>query len=185
MFLTLPGADFKKQQKKKPRKHGGLSGTSSDESEDSDKESDSDDSFKSVSSADEDDDFNPFRDESDDDDEDGKILSYFKVKIFNVVVLLQQDFSFLLDPWLIRKEPKKGKDKKKKRRSVDPDSIHSALLASGLSSTRPSFTTPVNAPNTPPPGKKVATKGCRNEFSDMEVTSSSSVKLKQRVRITR
>uniref|UniRef100_H3D7L0 Protein strawberry notch homolog 1 n=1 Tax=Tetraodon nigroviridis TaxID=99883 RepID=H3D7L0_TETNG len=79
------GTDVKKQQKKKPRKHGGLSGTSSDESlgEDSDKESDkdSDDSFKSVSSADEDDDFNPFRDESDDDDEED-------------------------DPWLIRKELK-------------------------------------------------------------------------------
>uniref|UniRef100_A0A7N8YF26 Protein strawberry notch homolog 1 n=1 Tax=Mastacembelus armatus TaxID=205130 RepID=A0A7N8YF26_9TELE len=55
--------------KKKPRKHGGLSGTSSEESqsEDSDRESgkDSDDSFKSVSSADEDDDFNPFRDDPD------------------------------------------------------------------------------------------------------------------------
>lgn len=83
VFLTLSGTDVKKQQKKKPRKHGGLSGTSSDESlgEDSDKESDkeSDDSFKSVSSADEDDDFNPFRDESDDDEEDGKNLGYFKV----------------------------------------------------------------------------------------------------------
>ncbi|CAG05292.1 unnamed protein product, partial [Tetraodon nigroviridis] len=78
------GTDVKKQQKKKPRKHGGLSGTSSDESlgEDSDKESDkdSDDSFKSVSSADEDDDFNPFRDESDDDDEeDGRNLGSFKI----------------------------------------------------------------------------------------------------------
>uniref|UniRef100_A0A8D3C8L4 Protein strawberry notch homolog 1 n=1 Tax=Scophthalmus maximus TaxID=52904 RepID=A0A8D3C8L4_SCOMX len=55
--------------KKRPRKHGGLSGTSSEESqsEDSDRESgkDSDDSFKSVSSADEDDDFNPFRDDQD------------------------------------------------------------------------------------------------------------------------
>uniref|UniRef100_A0A4W6D9L3 Strawberry notch homolog 1 (Drosophila) n=1 Tax=Lates calcarifer TaxID=8187 RepID=A0A4W6D9L3_LATCA len=54
---------------KRPRKHGGLSGTSSEESqsEDSDRESgkDSDDSFKSVSSADEDDDFNPFRDDQD------------------------------------------------------------------------------------------------------------------------
>uniref|UniRef100_A0A669C7V3 Protein strawberry notch homolog 1 n=1 Tax=Oreochromis niloticus TaxID=8128 RepID=A0A669C7V3_ORENI len=60
----------KKQQKKRPRKHGGLSGTSSDESqsEESDRDCDSDDSFKSVSSADEDDDFNPFREESDDDD---------------------------------------------------------------------------------------------------------------------
>lgn len=75
MFVVLPGPDVKKQQNKRPRKHGGLSGTSSEsESEESDKESckDSDDSFKSVSSADEDDDFNPFRDESDDDEEDGE-----------------------------------------------------------------------------------------------------------------
>uniref|UniRef100_A0A668AMZ7 Protein strawberry notch homolog 1 n=1 Tax=Myripristis murdjan TaxID=586833 RepID=A0A668AMZ7_9TELE len=115
------GSQVKKQPKKKPRKHGGLSGTSSEESqsEESDKESDkdceSDDSFKSVSSADDDDDdFNPFRDESDDDGED--------------------------DPWLIRKEPKKGKVKKKRRKSIDPDSIQSALLASGLGSTRPAFT---------------------------------------------
>uniref|UniRef100_A0AAX7VQ09 Protein strawberry notch homolog 1 n=1 Tax=Astatotilapia calliptera TaxID=8154 RepID=A0AAX7VQ09_ASTCA len=51
--------------KKRPRKHGGLSGTSSDESqsEESDRDCDSDDSFKSVSSADEDDDFNPFRED--------------------------------------------------------------------------------------------------------------------------
>ncbi|KAM8743137.1 protein strawberry notch homolog 1 isoform 5-T7 [Acanthopagrus schlegelii] len=124
------GSEVKKQQqKKKPRKHGGLSGTSSDESqsEESDRESgkDSDDSFKSVSSGDEDDDFNPFKDDSDDDEED--------------------------DPWLIRKEPKKGKEKKKKkrRRSIDPDSIQSALLASGLGSTRPAFTAPVNPPSTP------------------------------------
>lgn len=122
------GSDLKKP-KKKPRKHGGLSGTSSEESpsEESDAESgkDSDDSFKSISSGDEDDDFNPFRDESDDED----------------------------DPWLIRKEPKKGKEKKKKkktrRRSIDPDSIQSALLASGLGSTRPAFTAQVIAPSTP------------------------------------
>uniref|UniRef100_A0A668AGB1 Protein strawberry notch homolog 1 n=1 Tax=Myripristis murdjan TaxID=586833 RepID=A0A668AGB1_9TELE len=124
------GSQVKKQPKKKPRKHGGLSGTSSEESqsEESDKESDkdceSDDSFKSVSSADDDDDdFNPFRDESDDDGED--------------------------DPWLIRKEPKKGKVKKKRRKSIDPDSIQSALLASGLGSTRPAFTASVNPPSTP------------------------------------
>uniref|UniRef100_A0A8C3A4N5 Protein strawberry notch homolog 1 n=1 Tax=Cyclopterus lumpus TaxID=8103 RepID=A0A8C3A4N5_CYCLU len=114
-------------QKKKPRKHGGLSGTSSEESqsEESDEESgkDSEDSFKSISSGDEDDDFNPFRDESDDDGED--------------------------DPWLIRKEPKKGKEKKKKKRkrSIDPDSIQSALLASGLGSTRPAFTATVIPPS--------------------------------------
>lgn len=117
-----------KKPKKKPRKHGGLSGTSSDESQSdaSDKESekdvDSDDSFKSVSSA-EDDDFNPFREESDDEDED--------------------------DPWLIRKEPKKKKKEKKikkRRKSIDPDSIQSALLASGLGSTRPAFTSSANTP---------------------------------------
>lgn len=75
-LINSSGLEIKKQQKKKPRKHGGLSGTSSEDSqsEESDKESgkDSDDSFKSASSGDEDDDFNPFRDESDDDDEDGE-----------------------------------------------------------------------------------------------------------------
>jgi len=73
-----------------------------------------------------DDDFNPFRDESSEDDED--------------------------DPWLIRKDHKKSKDKKKKK-SIDPDSIQSALLASGLGSKRPSFSsTPVilPAPNSAP-----------------------------------
>ncbi|XP_029300420.1 LOW QUALITY PROTEIN: protein strawberry notch homolog 1 [Cottoperca gobio] len=121
------GSEIKNQSKKKPRKHGGLSGTSSEESqsEESERESDkdSDDSFKSVSSGDEDDDFNPFRDESNDDEED--------------------------DPWLIRKEPKKEKKKKKRRRSIDPDCIQSALLASGLGSTRPAFTAPVIPPSTP------------------------------------
>ena len=64
------------------------------------------------------------------------------------------------DPWLIRKEPKKGKEKKKKkrRRSIDPDSIQSALLASGLGSTRPAFTAPVNPPSTPAIGEHVATR---------------------------
>ena len=58
----------------------------------------------------------------------------------------------LLDPWLIRKDHKKNKDKKK-RKSIDPDSIQSALLASGLGSKRPSFSsTPVisPAPNSAP-----------------------------------
>ncbi|KAG8146091.1 putative Strawberry notch 1-like protein, partial [Naja naja] len=41
------------------------------------------------------------------------------------------------NPWLIRKEHKKNKEKKKKK-SIDPDSIQSALLASGLGSKRPS-----------------------------------------------
>ncbi|CAL8340528.1 unnamed protein product [Arctogadus glacialis] len=112
------GPELKKQVKKKSRMHGGLSGSSSDDSqsEDSDQDGESDDSFKSVSSAD-DDDFNPFRDESDEDEED--------------------------DPWLIRKEPKKGKkDKNKKKKCIDPDSIQSALLASGLGSNRPKFTAP-------------------------------------------
>ncbi|XP_075885781.1 protein strawberry notch homolog 1 isoform X2 [Nelusetta ayraudi] len=151
------GAESKKQQRKKPRKHGGLSGTSSDESqsEESDKDSgrdcDSDDSFKSVSSADEDDDFNPFRDESDDDGED--------------------------DPWLIRKEPKKGKERKKKkkrRKSIDPDSIQSALLASGLGSTRPAFSAPVNPPAVPSIVKAESQDSC--------VTSQDSVEIAQQMK---
>ncbi|XP_030075420.1 protein strawberry notch homolog 1 isoform X2 [Microcaecilia unicolor] len=109
------------RETKKARKVGGLAGSSSDEMEsasdasDSEEESD-EESFKSVSSGDDEDDFNPFREESSEDDED--------------------------DPWLIRKDHKKNKNKKKKRR-VDPDSIHSALLASGLGSKRPSFSTTV------------------------------------------
>lgn len=92
-------------------------------------------------------------------------------------MFLQQSFSFPpLDPWLIRKEPKKRKEKKKKRRkSIDPDSIHSALLASGLGSTRPSFTTPVVPPSTPAPGKQAANLGCRKGFTDVEVMLSSSL----------
>ncbi|XP_068191150.1 protein strawberry notch homolog 1 isoform X2 [Antennarius striatus] len=143
-----------KKQKKKPRKHGGLSGTSSDESqsEESDNESgkESEDSFKSVSSADEDDDFNPFRDESDDDEED--------------------------DPWLIRKEPKKGKEKKKKRRkSIDPDSIQSALLASGLGTTRPTFSASVNPSSTPATAVKA-------ESQDSCMTSQDSVEHAQKMK---
>lgn len=144
------GSEVKKQQKKRPRKHGGLSGTSSDESqsEESDRDCDSDDSFKSVSSADEDDDFNPFREESDDDD----------------------------DPWLNRKEPKKGKEKKKKKRrkSIDPDSIQSALLASGLCSTRPTFTASVNPPSTPATVKADSQESC--------LTSQDSVELAQKMK---
>lgn len=66
------------------------------------------------------------------------------------------------DPWLIRKEPKKGKEKKskkkkKKKKGIDPDSIHSALLASGLGSLRPAFTAPaVKATSTPATGEDVA-----------------------------
>ncbi|XP_030004787.1 protein strawberry notch homolog 1 isoform X2 [Sphaeramia orbicularis] len=151
------GAEMKKKQKKRPRKHGGLSGTSSEESQseesdkESDKDGDSDDSFKSVSSADEDDDFNPFRDESDEDEED--------------------------DPWLIRKEPKKGKEKKKKkkrRKSIDPDSIQSALLASGLGSTRPAFTAPVNPTATPATVKADSQDSC--------LTSQDSVELAQKMK---
>ncbi|KAM9794146.1 protein strawberry notch homolog 1 isoform X1 [Syngnathus typhle] len=131
-----------KQQKKRARNHGGLSGTSSDESQsdesdkDSGRDGDSDDSFKSVSSADEDDDFNPFREESGEDDED--------------------------DPWLVRKEPKKNKEKKKqkRRKSIDPDSIQSALLASGLGSNRPTFTAPVTPTPTPTAVKAEPDNSC-------------------------
>ncbi|NXM01934.1 SBNO1 protein, partial [Tyrannus savana] len=108
------------REAKKARKTGGLAGSSSDESESesdaSDNEESDNESSKFLSSGD-DDDFNPFRDESSEDDED--------------------------DPWLIRKEHKKNKEKKKKK-SIDPDSIQSALLASGLGSKRPScFTSSV------------------------------------------
>ncbi|CAN8192620.1 unnamed protein product [Coccothraustes coccothraustes] len=108
------------RETKKARKAGGLAGSSSDESESesdaSDNEESDNESSKFLSSGD-DDDFNPFRDESSEDDED--------------------------DPWLIRKEHKKNKEKKKKK-SIDPDSIQSALLASGLGSKRPScFTSTV------------------------------------------
>lgn len=117
------GPDSKKHVKK-ARKSGGLSGSSSDDSssEDSDRDAESDDSFKSISSGDEDD-FNPFKDDSSEDEED--------------------------DPWLIRKDSKKSKDKrnKKKKKSIDPDSIQSALLASGLGTTRPTFTAPIKPAN--------------------------------------
>ncbi|XP_075690059.1 protein strawberry notch homolog 1 isoform X2 [Rhinoderma darwinii] len=109
---------------KKSRKSGGLAGSSSDEmdsgSDSSDKDAESEsESFKSVSSGDDEDDFNPFRDESSGDDED--------------------------DPWLIRKDHKRSRDKKKKKKSIDPDSIQSALLASGLGSKRPSFSSAVKS----------------------------------------
>ncbi|XP_077441517.1 protein strawberry notch homolog 1 [Vanacampus margaritifer] len=149
--------EIKQKQKKKARTHGGLSGTSSDDSQsdesdkDSGRDGESDDSFKSVSSADEDDDFNPFRDESDEDDED--------------------------DPWLVRKEPKKSKEKKKKnkrRKSIDPDSIQSALLASGLGSTRPTFTAPVTPMPTP-----IAVKA---EPDDSCLTSQDAVEHAQKMK---
>ncbi|NXE93495.1 SBNO1 protein, partial [Menura novaehollandiae] len=108
------------REAKKARKTGGLAGSSSDESESesdaSDNEESDNESSKFLSSGD-DDDFNPFRDESSEDDED--------------------------DPWLIRKEHKKNKEKKNPP-SIDPDSIQSALLASAPPSKRPScFTSTV------------------------------------------
>ncbi|NXJ15956.1 SBNO1 protein, partial [Odontophorus gujanensis] len=114
------GSEEVSREAKKARKTGGLAGSSSDESESesdvSDNEESDNESSRFLSSGD-DDDFNPFRDESSEDDED--------------------------DPWLIRKEHKKVKEKKKKK-SIDPDSIQSALLASGLGSKRPScFTSTV------------------------------------------
>ncbi|MGH0167483.1 UNVERIFIED_CONTAM: hypothetical protein FKN15_062598 [Acipenser sinensis] len=151
------GQDTKKIAKK-PRKSGGLGGSSSDES-DSDsasaKEAESDnDSFKSVSSGEDDeDDFNPFRDESSEDDED--------------------------DPWLIRKDHKKTKDKKnkKKKKNIDPDSIHSALLASGLGSKRPAFSTPVA--NTTSSAPSIAKK---DSESSSCVTSQDAVENAQQMK---
>nr|XP_032803328.1 protein strawberry notch homolog 1 [Petromyzon marinus] len=100
--------------------------SSSEEEEDEEDEGggrDSASSFESVSSGD--DDFNPFRDESDDEG----------------------------DPWLVRKERRKKsveKEEERKRKSkkskgskrnadIDPDSIQSALLASGLGLRKSSF----------------------------------------------
>ncbi|MBN3311471.1 SBNO1 protein, partial [Atractosteus spatula] len=147
-----------KKEAKKPRTSGGLSGSSSDESdvdEDSEKGSSDNDSFKSGSSGEEDeDDFNPFRDESSEDDEE--------------------------DPWLFRKEHKKGKIKKnkKKKKSIDPDSIQSALLASGLGSTRPNFTTPaVKTPSSVAPS--VAKK---ESDSNSCVTSQDAVEIAQQMK---
>uniref|UniRef100_A0A8C9VKW4 Strawberry notch homolog 1 (Drosophila) n=1 Tax=Scleropages formosus TaxID=113540 RepID=A0A8C9VKW4_SCLFO len=147
------GQDGRKSMKK-PRISGGLSGSSSEESgsdsEPSEKDADSDDnSFKSVSSGDEDD-FNPFRDESSEDEED--------------------------DPWLIRKEHKKNKEKEsKKKKSIDPDSIQSALLASGLGSTRPAFTAPVS--------KTVSSSAPTNGYETSScVTSQDAVEVAQQMK---
>ncbi|XP_056117539.1 protein strawberry notch homolog 1 isoform X2 [Rhinichthys klamathensis goyatoka] len=145
-----------KKQVKKARKSGGLSGSSSDESnsDDSDKDAESDDSFKSVSSGEEDeDDFNPFKDDSSEDEED--------------------------DPWLIRKDSKKSKEKrnKKKKKSIDPDSIQSALLASGLGTTRPTFTTPTIKPS----NNTVAVAKSEPEESSC-VTSQDAVEDAQRMK---
>lgn len=115
------GEDIEREAKK-PRKVGGLAGSSSSEmdsdSDASNKRDSDNESVKSLSSGEDEDDFNPFRDESSEEDED--------------------------DPWLIRKDHKKGKEKKKKKR-IDPDSIHSALLASGLGSKRPAFSSAVTS----------------------------------------
>ncbi|XP_027709381.1 protein strawberry notch homolog 1 [Vombatus ursinus] len=140
------------REAKKARKVGGLTGSSSDdsgsESDASDNEETDYESSKNMSSGD-DDDFNPFRDESSEDDED--------------------------DPWLIRKDHKKSKEKKKKK-SIDPDSIQSALLASGLGSKRPSFSSAslVTTPNN--------TQANNNSNSNSLVTSQDAVERAQQMK---
>ncbi|TRY94000.1 hypothetical protein DNTS_032821 [Danionella cerebrum] len=146
-------------ERKKPRRHGGLSGSSSGESssedwhvpQDSEEE---EDGFRSVSSEEEDeDDFNPFKDDSSDDQED--------------------------DPWLIRKENKKSQEKRSRRKKcIDPDSIQSALLASGLGATRPAFTAPPKLLPQPPAADRV--KMDAEERSC--VTSSDAVEDAQRMK---
>ncbi|XP_060026518.1 protein strawberry notch homolog 1 [Lagenorhynchus albirostris] len=143
------------RESKKARKIGGLTGSSSDdsgsESDASDNEESDYESSKNMSSGD-DDDFNPFRDESSEDDEDEIITQILIFAWWQLQACLSSGGSAYLYPWLIRKDHKKNKDKKKKR-SIDPDSIQSALLASGLGSKRPSFSsTPVisPAPNSAP-----------------------------------
>lgn len=92
-------------------------------------------------------------------------VEFYKKKAFSILISYSKSLCrpFPLDPWLIRKEPKKGKEKKKKKRrkSIDPDSIQSALLASGLGSTRPAFTAPVNPPSAPATGKHVTIRQSR------------------------
>ncbi|KAM3940780.1 protein strawberry notch homolog 1 isoform 1-T1 [Leptodactylus fuscus] len=149
---------------KKPRKTGGLAGSSSDEmdsgSDSSDKEVESEsESFKSVSSGDDEDDFNPFRDESSGDDED--------------------------DPWLIRKEHKKNKDKKKKKKSIDPDSIQSALLASGLGSKRPNFSSVKSVPASTAPSLPALSSNAissNTNASNSCVTSQDAVERAQQMK---
>lgn len=159
-LCVFTGTETKKEVKK-ARKSGGLSGTSSDESNSNDSDGDSDDSFKSVSSGDEDD-FNPFKDDSSEDDEDGGNLQtpFFFFRSFTITENIQNILICLTDPWLIRKETKKSKEKKnkKKKKSIDPDSIQSALLASGLGTTRPTFTAPAVKPsnNSVPVGESYA-----------------------------
>ncbi|XP_008632248.1 PREDICTED: protein strawberry notch homolog 1 [Corvus brachyrhynchos] len=143
------------REAKKARKTGGLAGSSSDESESesdaSDNEESDNESSKFLSSGD-DDDFNPFRDESSEDDED--------------------------DPWLIRKEHKKNKEKKKKK-SIDPDSIQSALLASGLGSKRPScFTSTVGTTTSSTNTSVSANSNTNSSF----VTSQDAVERAQQMK---
>ncbi|GAB1290185.1 Protein strawberry notch homolog 1 [Apodemus speciosus] len=142
------------REAKKARKVGGLTGSSSDdsgsESDVSDNEESDYESSKNMSSGD-DDDFNPFRDESSEDNED--------------------------DPWLIRKDHKKSKDKKKKK-SIDPDSIQSALLASGLGSKRPSFS---SAPVISPASNSAPANSNSNSNSSL-ITSQDAVERAQQMK---
>lgn len=155
-MCVFTGTETKKEVKK-ARKSGGQSGTSSDESNSDVSDGDSNDSFKSVSSGEDEDDFNPFKDDSSEDDEDGENLLTLSCILFTIRGNIQNIIMCLTDPWLIRKDTKKNKEKrnKKKKKSIDPDSIQSALLASGLGTTRPTFTAPAVKPsnNTVPVGK--------------------------------
>lgn len=77
-----------------------------------------------------------------------RIYRHFFFRSFTITENIQNILICLTDPWLIRKETKKSKEKKnKKKKSIDPDSIQSALLASGLGTTRPTFTAPAVKPS--------------------------------------
>ncbi|KAI2660254.1 hypothetical protein H4Q32_025985 [Labeo rohita] len=78
-----------------------------------------------------------------------------------------------------KKDTKKSKDKrnKKKKKSIDPDSIQSALLASGLGTTRPNFTTPTIKPS----NNTVAVAKSEPEESSC-VTSQDAVEDAQRMK---
>ncbi|XP_053552331.1 protein strawberry notch homolog 1, partial [Bombina bombina] len=83
-------------------------------------------------------------------------------------------------PWLIRKDHKKNKDKKKKK-IIDPDSIQSALLASGLGSKRPAFSSTVKPAPVSTPASLPAITSSTNT-SNSCVTSQDAVERAQQMK---
>uniref|UniRef100_A0A6Q2XMS9 Protein strawberry notch homolog 1 n=1 Tax=Esox lucius TaxID=8010 RepID=A0A6Q2XMS9_ESOLU len=134
-----------KKPQKRKRKSGGLSGSSSDDSESEESDKDDVESDDSFKSVSSGDDEDDFNPFKDDSSED------------------EED----------GKEKKNKKNKKKK--SIDPDSINSALLASGLGSTRPAFTAPIVKTSCAPAVAKV-------EVDDSCMTSQDAVEDAQQMK---